>query len=145
MLFWLIKSVHLLAAIAFFGTLFYQLLIMPAALRGLSDTQRQAAELALAARTRQLLHWVVGLLYGAGFYLAWHYRSLLGAAPEVLAGLLLWLKIGLALSIVVHYGALAWLRRSGQMTARREARLLYAVLAQMVLIVLLAKGLFVFA
>ena len=85
MLFWLIKSVHLLAAIAFFGTLFYQLLIMPAALRGLSDTQRQTAELALAARTRQLLHWVVGLLYGAGFYLAWHYRSLLGAAPEVLA------------------------------------------------------------
>lgn len=63
----------------------------------------------------------------------------------MLAGLLLWLKIGLALSIVVHYGALAWLRRSGQMTARREARLLYAVLAQMVLIVLLAKGLFVFA
>ena len=52
------------------------------------------------------------------------------------------LKIVLALSVFVSYGALAMLLRSGRMTPALYRKMHWAVLAQMLAIVVLAKAMY---
>ena len=101
---WLL-IVHLLAAIAFIGTLFFEVVIWHSAREELAWSARFTAEHAIARRSRRVLHGVVVLLYGAGIGLAWHYRGLPWNSHF---GLFLSLKIFLALSIIGHYLLLAY-------------------------------------
>lgn len=138
----LLHVLHLLAAIAFIGVVFFQLVILARVKTQLQPADLPALEQALSARTRSVLHWVVLLLYGAGLGLAWQYRQALSAPFSSSFASLLTLKVILALSVFVSYGALAMLLRSGRMTPRRYHQLHWAVLAQMLAIVLLAKAMF---
>ena len=61
---------HLLAAIAFIGTLFFEVFIWHAARRPLTQIVREGADQAIAQRSRHVLHGVVLVLYGAGMALA---------------------------------------------------------------------------
>lgn len=62
---------HLLAAIAFIGTLFFEVVIWHRARQQLADVSQVTADQAIAVRSRKVLHGVVLLLYGAGIGLAW--------------------------------------------------------------------------
>lgn len=136
---------HLAAAVAFIGTLFYQVVIWRAACRGLPEDSLQPIGEALSRVTRKILHWVVLVLYGAGIGLAWQHRAALSNPFASSFGTLLSLKILLALSIVGHYLAFAVLLRKGRMTPRLNQRLHLAILLQMIAIIVLAKGMFHFA
>jgi len=136
---------HLAAAVAFIGTLFYQVVIWRAASRPLPDSALVEINARLSGVTRRVLHWVVMVLYGAGIGLAWNYRGLLANPLGSPFATLLTLKIVLALSIVGHYLAIAVLLRRGRLTPQRNRRLHLAVLVQMVLIIVLAKGMFHFS
>ena len=103
---------HLLAAIAFIGTLFFEVVIWHRARQQLADTAQSTADQAIAVRSRKVLHGVVLLLYGAGIGLAWQYRGALSQPLASSFGTLLSLKIVLALSIIGHYLLLAyWLKQ----------------------------------
>ena len=138
----LLHTVHLLAAIGFIGTLFYEVLILAKVKPQLDPSSVDALERALGARTRTVLHGVVVLVYGAGLGLAWQYRQALSAPLASSFATLLTLKIVLALSVFVSFGAVAMLLRSGRMTPTLYRQLHWAVLAQMLAIVLLAKAMF---
>ncbi|WP_415755519.1 CopD family copper resistance protein [Pseudomonas leptonychotis] len=138
----LFHVLHLLAAIAFVGVVFFQLVILANVKNQLDSAALPALEYALSVRIRAVLHWVVVLLYGAGFVLAWHYRQVLSAPISSSFSTLLTLKIALAVTVFASYGALAMLLRSGRMTAELYRKLHWAVLAQMLAIVLLAKAMF---
>ena len=133
---------HLLAAIAFIGTLFFEVVIWHNARRQLSDISQAGAEQAIAVRSRKVLHGVVLLLYGAGIGRAAQYR---GARSQPLAssfGTLLSLKILLALSIIGHYLLLAYWLTHGRLSATRATWIRRSILGHMVLIVVLAKAMF---
>jgi hypothetical protein len=89
---------------------------------------------------------VLLVLYGAGLGLAWQHRAALAAAfAAPLAsgfGLLLALKIGLALSVSGHFAAAMWWRRRGVLGGRRSHRLHLSVFCHVLAIVLLAKAMF---
>ena len=138
----LLHTVNLLAAIGFIGTLFYEVLILAKVKPQLDPSSVDALERALGARTRTVLHGVVVLVYGAGLGLAWQYRQALSAPLASSFATLLTLKIVLALSVFVSFGAVAMLLRSGRMTPTLYRQLHWAVLAQMLAIVLLAKAMF---
>ncbi|MGV8844610.1 MAG: CopD family copper resistance protein [Pseudomonas sp.] len=134
--------VHLLAAAAFFGTLFFEVVILSGLRRRLPSGSQAVIDQALSRRAREVLHWVVVLLYGAGIGLAWQHREQLSQPFSSVFSGLLTLKIILALSVVGHYLLLAWLLGSGRMTPARSRRVHLAIFAQLVLIALLAKGMF---
>lgn len=138
----LLHVLHLLAAIAFIGVVFFQLVILAKVRTQLEPAALPDLDIALSARIRTVLHWVVVLLYGAGLGLAWQYRQALGAPFSSSFATLLTLKIALALAVFVSYGALALLLRSGRMTPALYRKLHWAVLAQMLAIVVLAKAMF---
>lgn len=138
----LLHVLHLLGAIAFIGTLFFEVIILAKVKPQLDAGALVELEQALGRRTRTVLHWVVLLVYGAGFGLAWYHRQALSDPFASSFATLLSLKIVLAVSVFLSFGLVAMLLRSGRMTPSLYRKLHWAVLAQMLGIVLLAKGMF---
>lgn len=131
---------HLLAAIAFIGTLFFEVLIWHQARRQVVGAA--SADRAIAVRSRKVLHGVVLLLYGAGLGMAWQYRAALSNPLASSFGTLLSLKIVLALSIIGHYLLLAFWLTKGRLSDTRATWIRRSILGHMVLIVILAKAMF---
>ena len=142
MIYGLLHVLHLLAAIGFVGVVFFQLVILAKVRTQLDADTLPALDSALSARTRAVLHWVVLLVYGAGLGLGWQHWQALSAPFSSSFASLLTLKVALALGVFVSYGALAMLLRSGRMTPALYQKLHWAVLAQMLVIVVLAKAMF---
>lgn len=138
----LLHVVHLLAAIAFIGTLFFEVIILAKVKPQLDPGAVGALEQSLGRRTRSVLHWVVLLVYGAGFGLAWQHRQALADPFASSFATLLSLKIVLAVSVFFSFGLVAMLLRSGRMSPSLYRILHWAVLVQMLGIVLLAKAMF---
>jgi uncharacterized protein len=138
----LLHVLHLIGAIAFIGTLFFEVIILAKVKPQLAPGAVLELERALGKRTRTVLHWVVLLVYGAGLGLAWYHRQTLSDPFASSFAMLLSLKIVLAVSVFLSFGLVAMLLRSGRMTPSLYRKLHWAVLAQMLGIVLLAKGMF---
>lgn len=138
----LLKFVHITAAAFFIGGVFFEVMILSRATPVLDEDARSRLAQALGKRARQVMHWVVLALYGAGLGLAWHYRAVLSAPFASHFGTLLVLKISLALSILGHFLLVVLLMRSGRMTPARSRLIHRSVLLQMLAILFLAKGMF---
>ncbi|MBQ1558725.1 hypothetical protein N5E99_13960 [Pseudomonas chengduensis] len=142
MLYLLLKFVHLSAAAFFIGGVFFEVMILSGAARQLDEAPRAQLSKALGRRARQVMHWVVLALYGAGIGLAWHYRAALAQPFASSFGTLLTLKICLALSILGHFLFVVFLIRTGRMTPPRSRLIHLSVLVQMLAILFLAKAMF---
>lgn len=142
----LLLTLHLLAAIAFAGTVFFEVVLLAGARRHLSADVARATEQALGHRAVAVMPWVLMVLYGAGMGLAWHHRAALApvfSAPLASGfGLMLAFKIMLALSVFGHFLAAMWWRRRGRLGGRRSHRLHLSVFGHVLAIVLLAKAMF---
>jgi len=134
----LLLIVYLLAAIAFIGTLFFELVIWHSAREELAWSAQFTSDQAIARRSRRVLHGVVVVLYGAGLGLAWHYWNVPWTARFTL---LFSLKVSLALSIIGHYLLLAYWLTHKRLSAKRALWIRRSILGHMVLIVILAKSL----
>ncbi|WP_413044295.1 CopD family copper resistance protein [Pseudomonas sp. YJ42] len=138
----LLHITHLLAAIFFIGALFVEVAVLARVRQQIEPATMQAVDKAVGARLRVVLHWVVVFVYGAGIGLAWHHRQALADPFSSSFATLLSLKILLAIGVFFTFGLVAMLLRSGRMTPARYRRVHWAIFAQMIGIVLLAKGMF---
>ncbi|MCH2340268.1 CopD family copper resistance protein [Pseudomonas sp. NPDC047963] len=138
----LLHVIHLLAAIFFVGTLFVEVAVLSRVRQQIEPELMQKVDKAVGARLRVVLHWVVLFVYGAGIGLAWFHRQALADPFASSFATLLSLKILLAVGVFFTFGMVAMLLRSGRMTPARYRRIHWAIFAQMVGIVLLAKGMF---
>ncbi|HBS79478.1 MAG: hypothetical protein CMK99_17135 [Pseudomonas sp.] len=138
----LLHVIHLLAAIFFIGTLFVEVAVLSRVRQQIEPELMQKVDKAVGARLRVVLHWVVLFVYGAGIGLAWYHRQALADPFASSFATLLSLKILLAVGVFFTFGMVAMLLRSGRMTPARYRRIHWAIFAQMVGIVLLAKGMF---
>ncbi len=66
----LLLTLHLLAAIAFAGTVFFEVVLLAGARRHLPAAVARATEQALGDRAVAVMPWVLVVLYGAGLGLA---------------------------------------------------------------------------
>lgn len=131
---------HLLAALAFIGTVFFEVLIFENVRKHVPHDAMRQVEQAVGNRARALIPWVLLLLYSAGIGMAWQHRAALAQPLSSSFGLLLWVKILLTISVFVHFAtAMAW-RRRGVLRGQRSRRLHLSVFFHLVAIVLLAKG-----
>lgn len=138
----LLKFAHLAAAAFFVGGVFFEVMILSRAVRSLEPGPREQLSRALGQRARKVMHWVVLVLFGAGLGLAWHYRAALAEPFASSFGVLLTLKICLALSILGHFLGVVFLMRTGRMTPTRSRLIHLSVLVQMLGILFLAKAMF---
>ncbi|MCY1284759.1 hypothetical protein D9M68_243120 [compost metagenome] len=139
----ILLTLHLLAALMFVGTVFFEVLILERVRKHVPEDAMRAVERAIGQRARRLMPWVILVLFGAGLGMAWErYLQLLAEPWRSPFATLLALKILLALSVLGHFLFTMLLFASGRMTARRSRIIHISVFCHVVLIVLLAKGMF---
>ena len=135
-------TLHLLAAIAFAGTVFFEVVMLEGVRRHLPAEAMRAVERAIGNRATAVMPWVLLTLYAAGIAMAWQHRAVLSQPLDSGFGLLLTLKIVLAVSVFGHFlTAMAW-RVRGMLNGRRSRRLHLSVFCHVTAIVLLAKAMF---
>lgn len=133
---------HLLAALVFVGTVFFEVLILESVRKHVPREAMREVERAVGNRARVLMPWVLLVLYGAGIAMAWQYRAALAPPYTGIFGLLLTLKILLAISVFGHFVTAMSLRARGLLNGRRSRVLHLSVFLHVIAIVLLAKGMF---
>jgi hypothetical protein len=135
-------TVHLLAAIAFAGTVFFEVVILGGIERKLPARTMLPVEQALGTRAVAVMPWVLLLLYAAGLAMAWQHRALLAQPLASSLGLLLSIKMLLAFSVFGHFVAAMLWRRRGRLHARRSRRLHLSIFCHVLTIAVLAKAMF---
>lgn len=138
----LLLIVHLFAAILFVGTVFFEVLMLEGIRKHVPKEAMRSVEAALGKRARAIMPWVLLLLFGAGFGLAWYHRMALANPFSSHFGMLLALKILLGLSVFGHFLTAMALHRLGRLRSRASQRIHISVFIHVVLIVLLAKSMF---
>ncbi|PJI49218.1 MAG: hypothetical protein CTR55_07560 [Pseudomonas sp.] len=134
---------HLFAAIMFVGTVFFEVLILESIHRHVPARAMKMVEGALGRRLRRVMPWVILTLFGSGLsMLHLRYAPLLADPLASPFATLLSLKLLLATSVLGHFIFAMYSFRVGRMTGQRSRRIHYSVFIHVVLIVLLAKGMF---
>lgn len=134
--------IHLFAAIMFVGTVFFEVIMLEGVRKHVPKEVMRTMEGAIGVRARAIIPWVLLALFGAGIGMAWFHQAALAAPFDSRFGLLLWLKILLALSVFSHFLAAMVLIRLGRLRSRMSQRIHISVFVHVVLIVLIAKLMF---
>ncbi|QLL16226.1 CopD family copper resistance protein [Pseudomonas chlororaphis] len=143
MIYPLLLSLHLFAALVFIGTVFFEVLFLEHIRKQLPAKLMVLLEQGIAGRARQLMPWVLLALFGAGLGMVWgRYLPVLAAPLASSFGTLLLLKIVLAASVLGHFLVAMLLFRSGRMNACYSRFIHHSLFGHMLLIVLLAKAMF---
>ncbi|SEN24282.1 hypothetical protein SAMN04487857_11272 [Pseudomonas sp. ok272] len=143
MIYPLILTLHLFAALIFIGTVFFEVLFLGSIRQQLPARVMVWVEQGIARRARSLMPWVLLVLFGAGLGMVWlRYLAVLASPLTSAFGTLLALKIVLAVSVLLHFLAAMWLFKRGRMSARYQHLIHASVFGHLVVIVLLAKGMF---
>ncbi|PJK10568.1 hypothetical protein CO610_02450 [Lysobacteraceae bacterium NML95-0200] len=138
----LMHLLHLLAAFVFVGVVFFEVLFLGSMRKHLPDSIIRPIEKAIGNRAVQLMPWTLLLLYGSGIGMAWRYRAALADPFGNSFGLLLALKIALALSVFGHFITAMRLRRQGKLVSRLSKHIHISVFSHMLGIIVLAKLMF---
>lgn len=133
---------HPLGALVFVGAVFFEVLILEGVRNHVSERAMHAIEAGIGRRARQIMPWVIALLYGSGLGMAWHYRTVLAQPFGSRFAFMLSLKIVLALSVFGHFLTAMRLRGSGGPVSTTFRRIHISVFCHMIGIVLLAKLMF---
>lgn len=135
-------TLHLFAAIMFVGTVFFEVLILEAIRKPVGREAMRLLEMEIGRRARRLMPFVIAVLYAAGVAMAWQYRDDLARPLDSSFATLLTVKIGLALSVLVHFIAAVTLGARGKLKSRQVRFIHASVFLHVVPIVLLAKAMF---
>ena len=143
MLYPLFLTFHLFAALIFIGTVFFEVLFLESIRKQLPAKVMLLVEEGIGRRARTLMPWVLLVLFGAGLGMVWlRYLPVLATPMASSLSTLLLLKIMVAVSVLLHFLGAMFLFKSGRMNARYLHFIHGSVFCHMVVIVLLAKGMF---
>jgi hypothetical protein len=140
--YYVLLTLHLFAAIMFVGTVFFEVLILENVRKRVPKETMRTMEMAIGTVARKVMPWVILVLYSAGIGLAWHHRDVLAHPLDSSFGLLLTIKIALALSVFAHFATAMTLQKTGKMRSIHFKRIHLSVFCHMVGIVFLAKAMF---
>ena len=135
-------TLHLFAAIAFVGTVFFEVLILESVRKPVGREVMRSVESAIGHRARRIMPFVILVLYSAGIAMAWQYRDALSHPFDSGFATLLTIKIALAISVLIHFITAVTLGARGKLKSRQVKFIHASVFSHVVLIVLLAKGMF---
>ncbi|HJR29890.1 MAG TPA: hypothetical protein VJ889_14360 [Pseudomonas sp.] len=143
MLYPLFLTFHLFAALIFIGTVFFEVLFLESIRKQLPAKVMLLVEQGIGRRARTLMPWVLLVLFGAGLGMVWlRYLPVLATPMASSFSTLLMLKIVVAVSVLLHFLVAMFLFKIGRMSARYLHLIHGSLFCHMVIIVLLAKGMF---
>lgn len=139
-----IQLLHLACAIVFAGAVAFEVLILEALRRDLGAEEMARIERLVVRRARRIMPVVVALLFASGAML-FEVRCAGLACLGSRFGVLLGIKVLLALGVLGVFASTMWAGLRGRLDPCRFRHTHRMVLAMMVGIVFLAKAMFLFA
>lgn len=136
---------HLFAAFIFIGAVFFEVLILESARKKVPKEAMKAIQLGIMHRARRLMPPTVLLIFLSGGWMAMQHLRGLDSLWSSSFSTLLSLKILIASSVLIHFITAMTLSLRGRMTSFRFKFIHLSVFSHMVLIILLAKGMFYFS
>jgi len=140
--YFLLLLFHIFAAILFVGTVFFEVLMLEGIRKHVPRDAMRTIESAIAQRARRIMPFAILTLYAAGVGMAWRYRTVLARPFDSTLGMLLSLKILLALSVLGHFIYAVRLGAAGRLKSKQSRSIHLSVFAHVVVIVFLAKAMF---
>ena len=137
-----VHVIHLFCAIAFIGVVFFEVFILEGIRHQVGAQLMPQIEQGIIGRAKRIMPWFVGTLFLSGIGLAWFHYSQMPSPFESSFGILLGIKILLALSVLAHFVNAMMAAQSGCMDSSRFQLTHLSVFIHMVLIVILAKAMF---
>lgn len=135
--------VHIFAAVMFVGTVFFEVLILEGVRKKVSPRFMEALEGAIGRQARKIMPFVMLFLFGSGITMVWlRYQEFFLHPLTYSFGLLLDIKITLAVVVLCHFFTAMFLISTGRMKSIYFKRIHLSVFVHVVLIVLLAKAMF---
>lgn len=139
----LLLTIHLFCAITFVGAVFFEVLILEGIRKQLPPRFMDALELAIGKRARRFMPFVVLALFASGIGMVWlRYGEMFWHPFTHTFGLLLDIKILLAISVLGHFMTAMYLITTGKMNGVYFKRIHLSVFMHMLGIVFLAKAMF---
>lgn len=136
-------TLHLIAAIAFAGTVFFEVVMLEGIRRHVPKAAMLHVEKAIGNRAVRIMPFVLLTLYAAGISMAvMHYREALANPLANHFSLLLTIKIGLATSVIGHFFTAMFFRYKGLLNGKRSKIIHISVFCHVLAIVVLAKAMF---
>lgn len=140
---YLLIALHLMCATIFIGIVAFEVLILEGIRPYLPAQYMQRVETGIHTRAKKIMPWVVALLYITGFTMAIHHFKQLDWAPfESSFGIILSVKILFVMSVLVHFILAMKHSICGTMSSNRFRYTHLSVFLHMIVIVLLAKGMY---
>lgn len=136
---------HLLCACAFIGVVFFEVFILEGMRQHISHNTMIEIETGLVARARQIMPYIVGTLFLSGGYLGYTQFQSIGLLWQDSFSILLSIKVTLALSVLGHFVWALTNAKNGCINSRKFQLTHISVFTHMILIVILAKGMFYFS
>lgn len=137
------QILHLLCAALFMGVVFFEVFILEGIRKRTPAEVMDEVETNLVARAKFIMPWVVGVLFLSGIMLAYHHFRNMSDPLSSSFHVLLMVKIAVAISVLVHFVTAIRSSVDGCMNSRRFEYTHLSVAIHMVVIVLLAKLMFV--
>ncbi|WP_353234775.1 hypothetical protein [Diaphorobacter ruginosibacter] len=139
----ILLTIHLFAAIFFIGVVFFEVLMLEPIRSKVSREGMRQIEGAIGERARKIMPWVLATLFGAGIGMVWlAYLPVLANPSGSKFGIMLWIKIVLAFSVLCHFLVAVTLMRKGKLRSRGSRIIHISVFCHMLAIVILAKWMF---
>lgn len=138
----IILIIHLFCATIFIGIVAFEVLILEGIRRHLPEKTMSLVEQGIHVRGRKIMPYVVVSLFLSGIYMATIRFAGVSSVFESSFTVLLSIKILLAVSVLTHFILAMKYAICGNMTSKRFKYTHLSVFVHMVLIVILAKGMF---
>ncbi|MGL1956046.1 MAG: hypothetical protein OCD00_01845 [Colwellia sp.] len=135
-------TIHIFAAITFIGVVFFEVLFLESIRKKLPADTMQLLQESITARARQIMPYVMILLFSSGLAMAYHYFPHFSGMMSSSFGVLLSFKMVLAFIVLGHFITAMYLSKKGKMSCSRFKFIHLSVFCHQILIVLLAKNMF---
>lgn len=135
-------TVHIFAAIAFIGVVFFEVIFLESIRKKIPTDTMLLLQNSITTRARQIMPFVLAFLFLSGLAMADHHFPHLSNMMSSSFGILLTVKMLLAFSVLGHFFTAMYLSRTKKMTCNRFKFIHLSVFCHQILIVFLAKNMF---
>lgn len=135
-------TLHLFMAVTFIGIVFFEVIFLESIRKRIPVEQMEIVQTTITTKARKFMPYVMTFLFLSGIGMFYSRISSVSQLTTSPFGILLSIKVLLALSILAHFFTAMHLSKSQKMTCSRFKFIHLSVFLHQILIVFLAKNMF---
>lgn len=142
MLYPILITIHILAAIMFIGVVFFEVVFIESIRKKIPANMMALVQEGITGKAQKIMPYILACLFLSGLGMAHHHFPHFSGMMSSSFGKLLSLKMVLAFSVLGHFFTAMYLSRNGKMSCSRFKFIHLSVFCHQLIIIFLAKNMF---